>query len=108
MCVYGQNHKMFAGETKVITVQCVNSSTVAAIDFTGASSVEWVVKNRAGTTILTKTLSDGISASAGTLTITLTSANTSGLSGTYPHRCDAVLADGTDTVLFVGELTVEE
>lgn len=106
MSKHNQNHSMAAGETKSISIPCVAESTGVAIDFT-AATVAWTVKNRSGTTIISKTLISGISASGGTLTISLaTGDTTNSMTGSNPHECWALLASGTNTLLFDGSLTV--
>lgn len=107
MAAQAQNFRLYAGETKTITVTATNEQTGALLDFSGATIV-WKVK-QGSTTILTKqTGGSGISVTGtGIFTITIDTGDTTSLSGNYPHECRATLADGTVATLLVGTMTVD-
>lgn len=99
------NHVMFAGDTKVFTVTNRKESDNSLVDFT-AATISWVMV-QAGTTALSKSVGSGIAVTAtGIFTITLTSANTTSLSGDYQHEATATLADGTVATLFTGTIKI--
>ena len=100
------NHTMFAGETRTFTVTSRDDATGALIDFTSAT-IEWIVKDASGASVIDKTVGSGITVTAtGVFTISLATAATSSLSGDYAHECVTVLADGTRATLFTGTLHV--
>lgn len=102
MAEFNQNHTMFAGETKTITVTCRVRSTNALIDFTGATALTWKAV-RGSTAHITKTPSGN---SSGVLTITLATGDTTSMSGEYAHECRVTLADTSVVTLFSGVLTI--
>ena len=78
-----------------------------AINLTGAT-ISYVIFS-GGVATITKTIGSGITvtdATAGTFTITLTSANTASLAGSYYHECQVTDSSSNISTIFIGSVTI--
>ena len=108
MAEKNQDFDIYAGEIHSLVVDVFDKNNYdVAIDLTSAT-VTWLLLS-GSTTVLTKTVGSGITLSTtvtGRMTIALSAANSSSLSGAYTHQARATLSDGTIATIFLGTVTV--
>lgn len=106
MTEINQSFSIYAGESKNIVVP-ITKEGGTDIDLTGVI-IKWIVKQRdSSTTILIEKDTPIITADGNVLTIPLRPSDTTGLSGTYYHRCELIDSHDNDSVLFTGFISIK-
>lgn len=105
-----QNITMFAGDSKNLVVTVLNDSG-GPIDLTGAV-IKWIMyRNNVGADVTKSSLNGGITISdplSGVFTISVLSADTSDLAGSFNHAAQVTDARGFATVVMNGRVTINQ
>lgn len=105
-----QNFQMYAGDDKTLQVTVVDEDG-DPVNLT-AASIKWQATRSLGkTSAISKTATAGggitiTDASNGEFEVTLTAANTDGLSGTYQHEAEVTFVDGTKSTVLSGTMNI--
>jgi hypothetical protein len=107
--------EMFAGDTKRINFTIIEASTQEAFDLTGATASWQASRARANgfssTPVITKTEDNGLEITdviGGAISVLLTPADTTNLSGDYYMELQLVDADGDIATAYSGTFTIKK
>lgn len=101
---------LYAGDDKLLTVT-VTDGEGEPVDLTGAQKIRWQLGKGPGKTpIVEKALGQGIEVTdgpGGIFTVTLDSADTEALKGSYYHEAEVIDEDGNVSTVLTGTVTIE-
>ncbi len=108
MTVTGQNIDIYKGDTKIVVVDVLDSSSIP-VDITNCIINYVVYRMTPGTVVLNKTTSSGIAMTIpanGIFEISLDPIDTENLLGYYLHECELTDIAGNISTIFTGKFTV--
>jgi hypothetical protein len=100
----------YSGDTRRLIVTTIDSDE-NNVDLTNADSITYIIVDRDGNTVLTKTLQDGIAfldAQQGRFVINIEPSDTEDLSGQFEHECEIVDQNDDVTTVFTGTVEILE
>ena len=107
--------EMFAGDTKRINFTITDASTNDVFDLTGATAMWQASRARptgfSSTPVIIKTENNGleiVDVIGGAISVLLTPADTTSLSGDYYHELQLVDADGDIATAYSGTFTIKK
>lgn len=103
-----QDFALYSGDSKKLNASIVDENN-APLNLTNAT-FKWVLANDTAT-VLSKSIGNGITitnAPYGQCTISITTADTQSLSGTYIHEARVTDSNGNSSIVFSGTVTVKK
>lgn len=96
---------MYSGDSRVLTIT-IRDEEAVAVDVSTATAIVFGIFRADGTQLLSKTLGAGVSVVTSTVTVTLSPADTAGLSGTFGHELQITMPTGVVATALRGEVTI--